>query len=326
MTADAAGQLRRLLQVIPKLNDGKPHSLDSVAKLAGTNPETVLDDLLSLSNRFGDPGGFVPALQVYVEGGRNRGVSLFAPQFKRPMGLSAAELCALDLGLAMLRAERPPEEHRAIDGARARLRKAVAQLPRDGIADPQRYAALGTAGDAKHLPTLRHGIRNRRRVQITYRAATARESTSRSVCPYGLVASHGAWYVVGYCDDRKAVRVFRLDRIEEATLSTGTFQVPVSFSLESVVQGGRVFHGEGPETVRVRYSPKVARWIAEREQVSVAGDGSVTIEYPLADAQWAVRHVLQYGPDAEVLAPQYVRDAIVERLRSIVDDSGSTIR
>ena len=36
---------------------------------------------------------------------------------------------------------------------------------------------------------------------------------------------------------------------------------------------------------------------------------------PLLD--WAVRHVLQYGADAEVLAPGELREAIVERLSAL---------
>jgi hypothetical protein len=50
--------------------------------------------------------------------------------------------------------------------------------------------------------------------------------------------------------------------------------------------------------MKVKYSPKIARWIAEREGVELDADGSLTIEHPLADQEWGVRHVLQYGPDA----------------------------
>jgi predicted DNA-binding transcriptional regulator YafY len=65
----------------------------------------------------------------------------------------------------------------------------------------------------------------------------------------------------------------------------------------------------------VRYSPRVARWVAEREGLELAADGSLTMEHPVADEAWAVRHVLQYGPDAEVLVPETMRHLILERLR-----------
>jgi predicted DNA-binding transcriptional regulator YafY len=69
--------------------------------------------------------------------------------------------------------------------------------------------------------------------------------------------------------------------------------------------------------MKVRYSAKIARWIAERERVPLDTDGSLTMEHPLADHDWAVRHVLQYGAEAEALEPQSLRDDIVRRLRGI---------
>ena len=38
------------------------------------------------------------------------------------------------------------------------------------------------------------------------------------------------------------------------------------------------------------------------------------MEHPVADDSWAVRHVLQYGPDAEVLAPESLREVVIAHL------------
>jgi predicted DNA-binding transcriptional regulator YafY len=43
----------------------------------------------------------------------------------------------------------------------------------------------------------------------------------------------------------------------------------------------------------------------------------VTIAHPLADTAWAVRHVLQYGPDAEVVEPEEVRALVRRRLEEM---------
>ena len=67
----------------------------------------------------------------------------------------------------------------------------------------------------------------------------------------------------------------------------------------------------------MRYSPRIARWIAEREGKPLAEDGSLTLDHPLADTDWAVRHVLQYGPDATVVEPMEVREAVVRRLEAM---------
>jgi predicted DNA-binding transcriptional regulator YafY len=95
------------------------------------------------------------------------------------------------------------------------------------------------------------------------------------------------------------------------------FEPAPRFSLEEILREGRVFRSEGTPMLTVRYSPRIARWIAEREGKPLAEDGSLTMQHPLAEADWAVRHVLQYGPDVEVLQPAEVREAVVRRLREI---------
>jgi predicted DNA-binding transcriptional regulator YafY len=79
-----------------------------------------------------------------------------------------------------------------------------------------------------------------------------------------------------------------------------------------------VFLAAEPGTLTVRYSPRIARWIAEREVGQPGADGSLTVEHQLADHAWAVRHVLQYGPDAEVIAPESVREMVRERLMAML--------
>lgn len=309
---NAAEQLRRILHLIPRIADGEPHSLDEVSRFTGVERSVILRDIESISERFEAPGGFVEGLQIFIDADD---ISVVPNHFQRPMRLTRSELLALELGLAMLRGERPPEEHRAIDGATARLRQAVARLPSEEIADDFRVASLSPAGDLEHLRRLREAFRGRRKVRLTYRKADEEASSRRVICPYGVVFSAGMWYAVAYCESSEGMRIFRLDRVEEVETLAARFESPRGFSMESLVRNGKMFQAEQAGTLRVRYSPRIARWIAEREGKTPAEDGSLTLEHPLADHDWAVRHVLQYGPDAEVLEPEPVREAVIERLR-----------
>ena len=62
--------------------------------------ETLRRDLWSIVTRFQEPGGFVEGVQLYLEADR---VSVVSDHFRRPMRLTAPELCALELGLAAAR-------------------------------------------------------------------------------------------------------------------------------------------------------------------------------------------------------------------------------
>lgn len=163
---------------------------------------------------------------------------------------------------------------------------------------------------------MRGALRARKKVRLRYRSGSAKESSDRVICPYALIHSAGTWYVVAYCDTSEGMRFFRVDRVEEAEQLGEPFTIAADFDVARVV-AERPFAGSPAKTMTVRYSPRIARWIREREGGELDADGSLVREYPLGDIGWGVRHALQYGPDAEVLAPAELREEIVRRLEEI---------
>ena len=311
MTDKAADQLRRVLQLIPELADGEEHSVSSVASRLGVSTSTLLDDLVSLTERFDEPGGFVEGVTVIWD---DKQVSALTPHFLRPMRLSMRELAALELGLALVRRERQAEDKPAVDRALARLREAISRVPANDLADGVRYADLDAPG-SEHLATIRSAITARGKLSLTYRSGSATESTNRVVCPQSLAFAHGMWYLVAYCTANEGMRFFRLDRVEGLRTAEGTFE-----RMAAELPEARFYSsGEQLATMTIRYSPRIARWIAEREGLELAADGSLTVERPMSDEHWAVRHVLQYGPEAEVLAPASLRGSVAERLKVMTE-------
>jgi predicted DNA-binding transcriptional regulator YafY len=137
------------------------------------------------------------------------------------------------------------------------------------------------------------------------------------VHPYGLVYAGGRWFLIGFCDKVSSIRIFRLDRMISVAVLDDAADIPVDLDVEGKLRGGRAMVGSSEEVLRVSYSPRIARWIAEHGEVESQMDGSVIVEHPLLDDDWAVRHVLQYGADAVVLAPERMRQAVVARLRTV---------
>lgn len=331
MTIRAQDQLDRLLLALPHLAEDTELPLAELAERVGTDERTLMRDLEALGTHDRDVAGFVEAVELFVG---PTGVGARTSFFKRPMRLSRAELAALDLGLGMLLLERPLEERATIMAARVKLRTAsVSSLAGVSMAgstpsaravatdDAQSQVAVEAAPERlrEHFGALWQARDERRAVRLEYRREGATDAESRVVHPWAVVRAFQHVYVIGWCTSVTAVRVFRLDRIVSVSLDGATFEVPADFDVHSVMRDGRIFVGERPhDTLVVRYSPLVARWIAEREGVSVEPDGSVTVEWPVADDEWAVRHVLQYGADATVLAPERIRAAVIARLESLM--------
>jgi proteasome accessory factor C len=315
MPDTAAQQLRRILRIIPEIADGQEHDLEDIAKRAGVSKNTLLSDLRSIADRYTAPGGFVEGVQIFL--GPDT-VEVASDHFLRPMGLTVQELCALELGLAILQAEGPPDETPAIERTRERLRKVIASMPIDIDQSPMRHAEIAPTEGLPFLNDLRKALRDRQKARIQYRRSGSDEASTRIVRLYTIMPASGMWYAVAWCEMSEDLRVFRMDRVEGAEILADVYEIPSDFSVTETLQGGKGLKAEIPSTgMKVKYSPRIARWIAERERVSPDADGSLTLEHPLADADWGLRHVLQYGPDAEVIEPLELRGEIVKRLEAM---------
>lgn len=311
--SQAVEQLRRLLAFLPQIGDGSEHRIADVARRLNVEPEAILKDLREVSERWSDPPGWVEKIQFYIDADHiSMGPS---PHFRRPMQLNMEEWRAIELGLALMRAERAPDDRPVVEATLEKVRELISQKPED---ESPRAATLGAEQHAAAIAKLRKAMRECRRVEITYQKGGSDVANRRTICPFSFVLEQGVWYLVAHCNQSEAIRIFRLDRVQELRVLDEGFKRAEDVNVDNLLREKRAFVGSPPEKLRVRYSPKVARWIWEREQRSTNPDGSLEIEYPMADVSWAVRHVLQYGPEAEVIAPEEVRAAVIARLRDLV--------
>lgn len=314
----AAARFRRLMTVLPRFAERDTQQLDELAAECGVPVSQLSADLQALADRFDDPGGFVEGVAVMIEGDR---VSVRTDHFRRPMRLTIAELCALELGLALLE-----REHDGANGAplpttqlRHRLATLITTLPQDAAYDGLRDGALAHPDQARAVPRLRDALRRHRVVELQYQKSHDEAVLPRTVRPYALRFSRGAWYLSGWCERSDGLRLFRCDRIVSVTLTDREHVVPADFSPDQLMVDGKVFHTDEPTPqLTVRYSPGIARWIAERDGGLLETDGSALRTMPLADREWAIRHVLQYGPDAQIVSPADLREEVRERLQRML--------
>jgi predicted DNA-binding transcriptional regulator YafY len=310
MGTDAVAQLRRLLALLPAYADRGAVAVDDVAARLGTTPAQVRRDLRALED-YEDRGGFIEKFRVTLS---ETQLSVEARTFRRPMRLTREELRALELGLALLRHERSEQARGTVETALRHIREllVVPGTPDGDIAGDQ------SAGDPALLEGLQEARRARRTVRMTYAPGDAAPA-ERRVQVYATVAAAGMWYAIGRNTASDAIRAYRLDRISAVALDDETYMIPADFDPDAWLRDGKVFRASEAPRLRVRYSAVVARWIAEREGVPVAEDGTLEVDHPLADPAWAVRHLLQYGAEVEVLEPAAVRTALVAALDALLD-------
>lgn len=307
--ARAAGQLERILYILPRAARDGGVGLDELAQSLEVGAHVVLKDLTQVTQRaFYQPAGSDDLL-LEIEGNR---VSLFTPgAFHRPVRLSMPEAVCLVLALRGRLAGRwgsgagtevEPTALRLLHS----LETTISTIPTEEVLARMEAADL-RPDPAGIREILSLALEGREECRVQYLKLGAEAPEERAVRPYAMVHGEGQWYLLGWCTMSEGVRTFRMDRVLDAEPTGKRFPAPEDFDAEAHIQGGRVFRADRKMDVKVRYSPRVARWIVEKEALETAGDGSVTVTHQVADPHWIVRHVLQYGPEAEVLEPEEVR-------------------
>ena len=81
------------------------------------------------------------------------------------------------------------------------------------------------------------GLKENRIITFEYLGANDKEYQTRKVHPYQLLFDSGVWYLYGYAEERKGIRIFSLSRIKNAVLCRDHFSLPGNFSYSDSTGG-----------------------------------------------------------------------------------------
>jgi proteasome accessory factor B len=182
-------------------------------------------------------------------------------------------------------------------------------------------ASAGVDSSGPHLGALADAAARRRLVRFRYRPLEG-ESGDREVDVWALLYRRGAWYLVGRDRARDEIRSFRLSRIDSGVEDAGQAAAPPQgFRASDHLQVGPWGLGEPETTARVAFSPKVAWWalagVPGARTLKTRKDGWTEAEVPAGPGDSFVGWVLSFGPDARVLSPKAVREAVVRSLEAV---------
>jgi proteasome accessory factor C len=322
----AEAQLERLLYILPAAARG-PVRITDIARALAVEPNAVLRDLEQATTRsYYHPAGTVESFSILTDG---RTVEVHAPQeFTRPVRLNQGEAMALGLGLRALAAESDADRRAAILELAARLEAALCVRddlvvaegapsirvpfetragPDEEVEDAVEYEELELAFDDDGFRgVVADAVELGRLCTISYLKPRDHAPAQRTIAPHRLIYAYGLWYVLARDMIRDALRFFRMDRILDARLLETPAPAPPR-DIDEQLERGVPYSASHEIEVTVRYSPRIARWIAERTSCSLEQDGTTVVRHRVADPNWIVRHVLQYGGEAVVEEPPEAR-------------------
>ena len=209
--------------IVRSLRRNGTSTLSELAEAVGASRRTVLRDISTLRDQ-----GFV----IHGEPGRGGGVQLDPQSVQTTARLSVAEIFALLISVASMRAAGSLPFAGLADAGLAKIERA---LPPDKLRDLRRILTclfvgqlsplvdisdMGTM-DPLLLPAFEAAFLQQRRLRFQYRDSKG-TGTSRNVEPQAMLILPPLWYLVAWDPTREGFRHFRMDRISRPEVAEGT--------------------------------------------------------------------------------------------------------
>ncbi len=292
----------------------------SAAQLAaelGVSRRTLFRDL----NTLGAAG-------IPYEHESGRGYRIAPSFFLPPVNLKVSE--AMGLMILARSAQATPDQPMTAPAAEA-VAKLMATMPPGirqvcqemmGRVSINPGARARVNDDASHYTLLQQAIDQQRVVKMTYASLFDEQTIRLNLRPYHLHYSVRAWYVIGHSAMHRQVRVFKLARITQATLTDRFFRMTQPFDVDkhfgkawSMIPEGKVHRVELEFTAKVGRNVAEVRWHPS-QQHEWLDDGRCRVRFEvdgLGEISW---WLLGYGDQVKVLRPAALRERLRQTYRA----------
>jgi predicted DNA-binding transcriptional regulator YafY len=300
----------RLLAIVLELQGKKRQRAEDLAATFEVSTRTIYRDVQALCEA-GVPMVSIPG----------RGYSLIEGYFLPPLSFTTDEATMLLLGTDVM-AQNFDAQYRA--AAQSAHRKIVGVLPDrlrvevHSLQNSIHFVAQGMGirpDEAAKLQRVRRAILDRTTLRFRYHTRYPldgeRQPNLRDADPYSLTHAGGAWHLAAYCHLRRAVRTFRLARMDDLTTLEATFERPADFQLQR-----RDLFGPGSFDVHVLFDAEVTRWVRESPSFYAVAEeetpDGLFVTLHVRQESEILQWLLGWGRHARVLEPESLRERIAE--------------
>ena len=173
-----------------------------------------------------------------------------------------------------------------------------------------------------HLTSVMEAMKEGHLIRISYQKYTSAKSDVYTLKPYAVKEFAKRWYIVGYCLEREAMRVYGLDRVIDLEILEESFEMEKGFDVDELfaTSFGIYLPEEAAMTITFRTSATEAKYLRDlpihssQEEISSDGDSVVFSIFVCPDKNM-IMEFCRYGSRIEVLSPQQVREAVAAELK-----------
>ena len=322
MTATAHEQVERMLALVPYLRNRDGISVVDVARDFGVPASQIVKDLKVLWFCGLPDAVSGDMIDIDMEALDGEGLVKLsnADYLTRPLRLAPHEALALIVALRTLQEVSGPGQRDAVDRALAKLEAATGEVGRAA----QSVDVHVEPGDSEIRSTLDRGLADSLRLRLSYYVPGRDEITERDVDPMRLVFAEGQTYLEAWCHRATETRLFRVDRINAATLLDVAAVPPAEATPKDLSQG--LFQPDPDDALAVVQLEPNARWVADyypTESVEEAQAGRLRVSLRFRDAEWLQRLILRLGGEATLVEPVELAAAVRSRAKAALANYSS---
>jgi len=311
---DTGDKVSRLLALVPYILSQGVASISETAAAFGIGEDLLRKELemLWLCGRSSGPEDLIDLMfdgdtvSVTYDGG-----------LSRPLKLTATEAMTLAVALRTLTDVPGATEGGAAERALSKIETAAGRhLDADAV-------DIRLAVQDRWQSLAQRAVADQRAVELDYYTATRDESTHRVIDPVRVFIADQIGYLEAWCRRAEGMRIFRLDRFEDAKLLDEPARVPADVVPTDVSAG---VYRPAPEhlLVELRLGPGW-EWVSDYYPCeTVVSDGSsprVTLR--VANPAWVSALARRSGGAVTVLAPDWLaRDVEASAARALAAYGG----
>ncbi|MBT0568118.1 YafY family protein [Williamsia sp. CHRR-6] len=320
----SADRLNRLLALVPYLLAHPGVHKGRAAEELGVTRDQLDKDLDQLW-MCGLPGGYPDDLIDLSFGPDDTVTVTFSAGIDRPLRLTAAEASVLLMALRALLDVPGLIDTDAARRAAAKVDQAFGTPAGDSANTTSGVSPDRTTPDFS--ATVRDAVTSRRALRIRYYSASRDAVSQRTVDPVRIQSVDTFSYLEAWCRDAEAIRLFRLDRIENAELLDEPATVP---AVPEVGESLALFHSDPSlPTVTLEIDPDVA-WVIDYyliEPLTAAADTApeqpiiATMTY--GSTEWLIRFLLGFGGQIRLQSSPEISAEVAARSSKALQAYGS---
>lgn len=151
-------------------------------------------------------------------------------------------------------------------------------------------------------------------------------TSERKIHPYKIISRDGMKYLIGYCESKKSMRIFKLVRINKLDITDEVFEKIDEDKVKEFIKDNSLGIISGEDIyIKLIISPPFSYSVRERiysknQVITENEDGTILFEATLSSKEEIIRWILSMRSCVKIIEPENLKLEIKEELNKMIQN------